>query len=415
MQSIEIEKLLLKLYSNTEGAVANDEIYAAVEKMAGGSKTAPVGKSKTPRNLLHRQIRWAQQNLKLGGSIQSIKRGHWSLTGKKNIELHSIDAANHMVAMSTSLGVAIWAKSNTIFSSDILDEEIHCVITSPPYPLKTPRAYGNEIDSKAYITFIVESLEPLVAKLCKGGNIVLNLSQDIFETNSPARSDYLERLVITLKDELGLSLMDRIPWVCTNKPPGPIQYASLKRMQLNNGWEPVYSFTNDPMANIANNQRILEPHSKQHLDFVRAGGTKKHAVNGDGAYVKRVGSYSKETKGKIPRNVFFDSNILLFPNNCESGKAVSDYAKSLGIAAHGAKMPLSLAEKLVQFFSREGDLIVDPFGGTLTTGHAAENNNRRWICTEIMWEYIRSSFVRFNDRVVNPRFLCAPWRKSKIA
>ena len=79
------------------------------------------------------------------------------------------------------------------------------LITSPPYPLKTPRAYGNEIDSKAYITFIVESLEPLVAKLCKGGNIVLNLSQDIFETNSPARSDYLERLVITLKDELGLS------------------------------------------------------------------------------------------------------------------------------------------------------------------------------------------------------------------
>ena len=315
--------------------------------------------------------------------------------------------------MSTSLGVAIWAKSNTIFDSDIFDDEIHCVITSPPYPLKTPRAYGNEIDTKAYIRFIVESLEPLVAKLCKGGNIVLNLSQDIFETNSPARSDYLERLVITLKDELGLFLMDRIPWVCTNKPPGPIQYASLKRMQLNNGWEPVYSFTNDPIANISNNQRILEPHTQQHLDFVRNGGTKKHAVNGDGAYVKRVGSYAKETKGKIPRNVFFDSNILLFPNNCVSGKAVSDYAKSLGIASHGAKMPLSLAEKLVQFFSREGDLVVDPFGGTLTTGHAAEKHKRRWICTDMMWEYIRSSFIRFEDRVINPKFLSSPWRNRK--
>jgi len=403
-----IEQILLDVYANTSGAVANDHVYAKVQSAVGGkSTTAPVGKSKTQRNLLHRKIRWAQQNLKLNGSIKAIKRGHWQLTGKKDIELHSIEAANHMVAMSTSLGVAIWAKSDTIFNSDILEEEIHCIITSPPYPLKVQRAYGEHMDTGKYIDFIIESLEPLIAKLARGGNIALNLSQDIFEDRSPARSDYLERLVIKLKDDLGLSLMDRIPWTCSNKPPGPYQWASKKRIQLHTGYEPIYWFTNDPLACISNNQRVLEPHSEQHLKFVRSGGTKKYAVHGDGAYVKRIGSYSKETAGKIPSNVFN------FSNYCKEGRAVSAYAKSLGISAHAAKMPLPLAEKLVQFLSREGDLVVDLFGGTLTTGQAAERHRRRWLCTDIMWEYIRSSFIRFDDKVINPKFLNAPWRGQR--
>jgi len=262
------------------------------------------------------------------------------------------------------------------------------------------------MDTKKYIDFIIESLEPLVAKLARGGNIALNLSQDIFEDHSPARSDYLERLVIRLKDDLGLSLMDRIPWV-SNKPPGPRQWASEKRIQMHTGYEPIYWFCNDPLACISSNQRVLEPHSEKHLKFVRNGGTKKHAVHGDGAYIKRVGSYGKETAGKIPTNVFNISNY------CKSGREVSAYARTLGISPHGAKMPLPLAEKLVRFLSREGDLIVDLFGGTLTTGHAAELHNRRWLCTDMMWEYIRSSFVRFEDKIINPKFLEAPWRNKK--
>lgn len=408
MTSQPIEKILLDIYANKKIPVANEDVYASVQAIVGGAPDIkPVGKSKTQRNLLHRKIRWAQQNLKLDGSIRSIKRGQWQIAGKKGIELHSIEAANHMVAMSTSLGVAIWAKSNTIFNSDIFEDEIHAIITSPPYPLKIQRAYGEHMSTEKYIEFILESFEPLVAKLAKGGNIAINLSQDIFEDKSPARSDYLERLVIRMKDELGLHLMDRIPWTCTNKPPGPYQWASKTRYQLHNGYEPIYWFTNDPFACISNNQRVLEPHSEQHLKFVRSGGTKKRSVNGDGAYVKKVGSYSKETAGKIPQNVFN------FPNNCNDGRIVSAYAKTLGLPAHSAKMPLPLAEKLVNFLSREGDIVVDPFAGSFTTAKAAEINGRRWICTEIMWEYIRTSFARFDDKVINPKFLSAPWRGKR--
>jgi site-specific DNA-methyltransferase (cytosine-N4-specific) len=69
-------------------------------------------------------------------------------------------------------------------------------------------------------------------------------------------------------------------------------------------------------------------------------------------------------------------------------------------------MPYSLADFLVRFLSREGDLIVDPFGGTFTTGEAAQRNARRWICTDMIWEYVRQSFARFDDTdvFINPAF-----------
>lgn len=61
----------------------------------------------------------------------------------------------------------------------------------------------------------------------------------------------------------------------------------------------------------------------------------------------------------------------------------------------------------MRFLSREDDLIVDPYGGTFTTGEAAERNSRRWICTDMIWEYARQSFARFEDRdvFINPVFL----------
>lgn len=355
------------------------------------------------RCVLHRKIRWAQQTLKGKGHIKKITRGKWTLVSHKKIELHSIDSANHMVAMSTSLGVAIWSKSNTILSDPDINEPIHLALTSPPYPLRTPRAYGNEVDTHKYIDFICEVMEPIVAMLAKGGNIAHNIGNDIFESGSPARSTYVKRLVIALEDRLGLKLMDRLVWSYPNKIPGPIAYASKKRMQLNAGFEPVIWFCNSPIDCIANYQRVLRANTPEHQKFIDTGGHRKASVNGDGAYVKKVGACSNQTACTIPKNV------MTLHNTCTKGREVTAYAKSIGVPAHGAKMPFSLADFLVRFLSREGDLVVDPFSGTCTTGQAAQNNNRRWLCTDMMWKYICQSFVRFNegDRYVNPAFVNA--------
>ena len=392
------------LASYEDGLLSNAQMYKKVSKELNlQNEVKPIGSDLVPRSVLHRKLRWAQQNLKSKGHIKRISRGQWELTSQKKIELHSIATAKHLVAMSTSLGVAIWSKSSTIFSSKQFNEPIHLALTSPPYPLQQARAYGNETDTIKYIDFICEALEPIIKNLYAGGNIALNIGNDIFETGSPARSIYVERLIIALVDRFGLSLMDRMPWSCPNKIPGPIAWASKKRIQLNAGYEHILWFCNDPKQCIANNQRVLKPHSEAHTKFIDSGGIKKSSVNGDGAYVKRVGGFSNPTAGTIPKNV------LTYHNRCAHGRKVSEYAKSLGIAPHAAKMPFSLADFLVRFLSREDDLVVDPFGGTFTTGEAAERNARRWVSTDIIWEYVRQSFIRFTDRdwFVNPCFIKA--------
>lgn len=47
--------------------------------------------------------------------------------------------------------------------------------------------------------------------------------------------------------------------------------------------------------------------------------------------------------------------------------------------------------------SDEGDLVVDPFAGSNTTGAVAERLGRRWIAAELVEEYLEASKFRFGE------------------
>ncbi len=54
---------------------------------------------------------------------------------------------------------------------------------------------------------------------------------------------------------------------------------------------------------------------------------------------------------------------------------------------HPAAFPVSLARRLIQLYSWEGNTVLDPFFGSGTTGTAAEELNRSWIGVDISREY----------------------------
>ncbi len=60
-------------------------------------------------------------------------------------------------------------------------------------------------------------------------------------------------------------------------------------------------------------------------------------------------------------------------------------------------MPIRLAEFFIKFLTDEGDLVLDPFSGSNTTGRAAENLKRRWLTIERDANYIKGSRGRFNQ------------------
>lgn len=382
-------------FAQTEnGRLTNADLYRMAAGRAGISKaaleaTSPIGKAGEMRSPVKQRIKWGCQDLKALGLVRRVdgERGVWELTEEGNNKLRKIRDDVSCLAYSTDLGIAIWSDAHRVFSR-LRGEPIFLALTSPPYPLKVQRAYSAPT-SEQHIGFICHHFEPVVRELAPGGSIVLNVG-DVFEDHSPAKSTYIEELTLAMKKRFGLHLMNRIIWQ-SNKPPGPVQWASKKRVQLNEGYEFCLWFTNDPQKCHADNRRVLEPHTERHKAFVEKGGIQVARVNGDGAHRQVIGAYSRPTDGRIPRNIW------QIGNRCDSQRAYKARAREIGLAAHGAAFPLELARKLIRFLTEVGQLVVDLFSGSNTTGLAAELEGRPWISTEIHYDYARGSGERFRD------------------
>jgi site-specific DNA-methyltransferase (cytosine-N4-specific) len=50
-----------------------------------------------------------------------------------------------------------------------------------------------------------------------------------------------------------------------------------------------------------------------------------------------------------------------------------------------------LPEFFIKFLTKPGDLVMDPFAGSNTTGRVAEDLDRRWISIDIEESYVRAS------------------------
>jgi hypothetical protein len=394
MQQPDLFEPLLAAYRNVQinnEGISNQALYQALDLVGGERK--PVGRAQQPHNLEHRKVRWHQQSLRKLGLLERVpgRRGTWRLTPKaqKEGDLTPAPEGVALVAFSTDLGVAIWTRTETLAGK--LTDRISAIITSPPYALRLPRAYGNPSEDE-YVDFICRSLEPLLKNLIVGGCVALNVSQDTFLSKSPARSLHLEMLTLAMHRKLGLYLHERMVWENRSKPPGPTYWASITRQQLNVGDEPVLIFCNDPVRCVADNRRVLQPHSDRHAKLLAAGGETRTATYGDGAYKLRPGSFGKVTAGKIPRNVVSITHASREVENTRK------QAKSVGLPVHSALMPVKLARLLVEFLTPPGGLVLDPFGGWLSTALACEEAGYPWLAMEMMAEYVAGGGMRLSGR-----------------
>ncbi len=403
--SSELQKVAKAYVAAPDGKLKNEELYEEFAREAGipmqeFRERAPIGDSGKKHSIHARRVRWHQMTLKMMGIIEPVPqaRGQWRITSDGKRQLTPQRPKQVMLGFSTDLGIAVWADAQDAFSR--LDTEISAVITSPPYPIAKGRAYGT-IEAHRYVDFICRLLEPVVAKLAVGGNIALNITNDCFMPGSPARSLYKEYLVIALCERLGLFKMDEVIWSCPNKAPAPIQWASLERMQLNTGYEPVVVFCNSPRQSLADNRRVLQPHSEKHLRLIRSGGERREQSHSDGAYKLRKGkSFANETEGRIPKNV-----LTISHTQAGALKTAKQAALAAGLPVHGAPMPLELADTLVQWLCPQDGLVADVCLGWGTTAMAAEMNGRPWVGSELHGEYLAGGAFWFEGCPGFQRFL----------
>ena len=396
MKQLDLFGLVHSVYMDSENPISNQDLYQRiVEETTITSEEMnhqqPVGQSGTPHSLIKRKIRWYQQTLKAMGIIERVDgggKGVWQLADKQGNDLQKAKSGVKLVAFNTRLGVCIWGNNVDVYSG--LDHPIALCVTSPPYPLKVARKYGNP-SLEEYTDFILKSLTPIVKSLLPGGSIVINASNDIFEPGLPARSMYLEELMISIRKEFSLHLMDRIPWINRSKPPGPTRWACVKSVQLKSSYEHIYWFTNDPDLVRSDNRRVLTPHSAQHLKLIVSGGETRTAAYGDNAYKLRPGSFSGITEGSLPRN------ILELGHMCSDSKQIRKAALANHLPPHGAMFPTSIPDFFIRFLTEPGELVVDPFSGSGKVGLAAERLGRKWMLTEIILEYAKLSSELFKS------------------
>ncbi len=397
--SASIHRGVVEAYADS-GTLSNSELYQLVSQRTGlgneFDRRRPVGKSGQPRSTAKRAARWSQQSLKVAGLLEKCpgQRGMWRLTGKGQQQLRRMNPGPVMLAFHHRLGVAVWADWKSGLKA--LNETVSLLFTSPPYPLAPghERSYGNPVRSE-WVDFICSMVEAVLPKLDPRGHVCLQIGQDQFEPNSPARTILPERLVIALHDRLGLHKLDTVVWSNPSKPPSPTLWACRNRVQLCTGHELLLVFSPDPRASKADNRRILKPHTDQHLALIRRGGEKRGAVTySDGAYSLKEGSFGNVTAGTIPKNVWTVGHV------CAGQRRYRQAAKDLRLPLHGAVMPERLAEQAIRWLTEEGDLVVDPASGTGTTPAVCARNDRRFYAIDCMAEYLRGAASRFDSTEV---------------
>ena len=68
---------------------------------------------------------------------------------------------------------------------------------------------------------------------------------------------------------------------------------------------------------------------------------------------------------------------------------------------HRDQKPISIITDLILASSNEGQLVLDPFGGSGTTAEVCLRNNRNWIMIEKEEQYYNLSLKRIEDYINN--------------
>jgi len=98
--------------------------------------------------------------------------------------------------------------------------------------------------------------------------------------------------------------------------------------------------------------------------------------------------FATDNGGAIP------SNWLQIPNTESTGQ-YTRACKVVGAEIHPARFPDAFPAFFIRFLTVPGDLVVDIFAGSNTTGMVAEEEGRRWLAFEEKTEYLAASAFRF--------------------
>lgn len=285
----------------------------------------------------------------------------------------------------TALGAAVVARAEDYLATRP-DESIDLVVTSPPFALLREKAYGNP-EQAAYVDWLV-SFGPLVRRVLKEtGSFVLDLG-GAYQRGVPVRSLCNFRVLLRLCDECGFFLAEEFFWHNPAKLPSPIEWVNKRKIRAKDSVNTVWwlSKTPQPKADVRN---VLTPYSDRMRKLLEDPSKFFSPDKRPSGHDVGLG-FGADNGGAIP------SNLLRYPNT-ESNSLYLRLCKRFGVAAHPARFPEALPAFFIKFLTEPGDVVLDIFAGSNTTGRAAERLDRRWLAVDCDRDYVAASGLRFVD------------------
>lgn len=243
----------------------------------------------------------------------------------------------------------------------IPNESVKIIITSPPYCMK--KAYENPTDDVDTFKKTHEDIFPELYRILKpGGSICWQVGYHVTDTQT-LPLDYIVYDVFTRNN---LQLKD--PMILRNRIVWTFGHGLNSTKRFSGRHETILWFTK------GNNYDF-------NLDSVRI----PQKYPGKRAYKgPNKGKISGNPLGKNPSDIWDIPNVK---------------AQHIEKTEHPCQFPVAIPQRLIRALTNEGDLVVDPFMGSGTTGVAAILENRRFIGSEIMDSYYEICTKRVNDAI----------------
>jgi len=228
----------------------------------------------------------------------------------------------------------IFCKSSEDMAAELPDNSVHLMVTSPPY--NVGKEYDRDATLAEYLEFLGRVWREVHRVLVPGGRACINVA-------NLGRKPYIPLHSFIIQDMLNIGFLMR----------GEIIWNKGNSASPSTAWGSWRSPANPTLRDV---HEYLLIFSKG--DFSRKNPKKRKAT----IYPEEFLEFSK--------------SVWTFP-------AVS--ARKVG---HPAPFPIELPYRLVQFYTYEDEVILDPFMGSGQTAIAALQAKRRYVGYEIEPQYL---------------------------
>ena len=270
---------------------------------------------------------------------------------------------------------------------------VDLLLTSPPFALLREKSYGN-VDQAGYVDWLAGFGAGVLRVLKASGSFVVDLG-GAYRRGVPVRSLHNFRVLIRLVDDCGFHLAEDFYWHNPSKLPSPIEWVNKRKVRVKDSVNTVWWLSKSewPKADVRN---VLVPYSERMKTLLANPKAFYRAKDRPSGHSVSEG-FARDNGGAIP------PNLLQFSNTDSNGIYLR-HCKRRGIQPHPARFPIALPEFFIKMLTDPGDLVLDIFAGSGTTGEAAEIHGRRWITIDSQYDYVKSSAFRFvngwsDDRV----------------